>query len=466
MSKLDLTDKKVATAGNFLAISSHAEAKKMLQELGATVTGSVSGKTDYLLCGLEGGAKQAKAEEIGTPILSELDLLVASGKSVTADFEQCSKLPLDTTLFSAFELGFDHDPCPYAVLGHVVDSEADNLPWMHYVENKESSKAQYAPETSDLETLLAQPNVNELVGIVVGQPQYHEYLDNEEEQAESQVSVDVFVSLLEQHAGKLSKLRALAIQTFDDVPVCRILNALPELEHLLVTGGTLTMAEPIRHAALKELRGQYYAVKFAELLSTCSFPKLTHVHCNTIDAALIDAVNQQPQLRHFGFENAAEAAEDVKLLLALEPSESLTSMQISGFASGQLEKLSKQAWWGELTHLTLARCSLSVKKDYITAAKLPKLEYLGFEVGSTKRLFSALEQLELTPHVAISFARCSVSAGAAGQMRYIAIKTGSRHLNVSHNHCTSDKQRDLFEAMPIPCAAHNQQEYFYEGGWE
>jgi DNA ligase (NAD+) len=51
------------------------QAKGELQALGATVSGSVSGKTTAVIAGEKAGAKLAKAEKLGIPVLSEDDLL-------------------------------------------------------------------------------------------------------------------------------------------------------------------------------------------------------------------------------------------------------------------------------------------------------------------------------------------------------------------------------------------------------
>jgi DNA ligase (NAD+) len=48
--------------------------KGMLEGLGAKVTGSVSGSTDYVLAGVEAGSKRAKAEALGVAILDEAGL--------------------------------------------------------------------------------------------------------------------------------------------------------------------------------------------------------------------------------------------------------------------------------------------------------------------------------------------------------------------------------------------------------
>jgi DNA ligase (NAD+) len=51
------------------------EATKLLEELGATVTNSVSKKTDYLIAGEKAGSKLEKAQKLGIPILDEQTFL-------------------------------------------------------------------------------------------------------------------------------------------------------------------------------------------------------------------------------------------------------------------------------------------------------------------------------------------------------------------------------------------------------
>lgn len=51
------------------------EAGDRLTELGAKVTGSVSKKTSYVICGEDAGSKRTKAESLGVPILTERDFL-------------------------------------------------------------------------------------------------------------------------------------------------------------------------------------------------------------------------------------------------------------------------------------------------------------------------------------------------------------------------------------------------------
>ena len=53
---------------------SRNDAKKMIEAAGGKVTGSVSKKTDYLLAGEDAGSKLAKAQELGTKIISESEL--------------------------------------------------------------------------------------------------------------------------------------------------------------------------------------------------------------------------------------------------------------------------------------------------------------------------------------------------------------------------------------------------------
>lgn len=63
---------------------SRGEAKAKIESLGGKVTGSVSGKTNYVVAGADAGSKRSEAERLDIPILNEsqlLDLLSAAGKS-------------------------------------------------------------------------------------------------------------------------------------------------------------------------------------------------------------------------------------------------------------------------------------------------------------------------------------------------------------------------------------------------
>ncbi len=63
------------------------EAGDRLKEYGAKVSGSVSKKTSYVICGEAAGSKRTKAESLGVPILSEQDFLkiIETGLVPTAD---------------------------------------------------------------------------------------------------------------------------------------------------------------------------------------------------------------------------------------------------------------------------------------------------------------------------------------------------------------------------------------------
>ena len=64
------TDKTVVLTGTLIQMT-RAEAKVRLQEVGAKVVGSVSGKTDYVVAGEEAGSKLKKAESLGVTVLDE-----------------------------------------------------------------------------------------------------------------------------------------------------------------------------------------------------------------------------------------------------------------------------------------------------------------------------------------------------------------------------------------------------------
>lgn len=76
-----LSGKRVVLTGSLETLS-RDEAKELLEQMGAKVVGSVSQKTDYLLCGAEAGSKKAKAEELGIPLLSEQAFLEMLPKEI------------------------------------------------------------------------------------------------------------------------------------------------------------------------------------------------------------------------------------------------------------------------------------------------------------------------------------------------------------------------------------------------
>jgi DNA ligase (NAD+) len=57
-----------------LAKYSRDEAKKMIEDAGGKVTGSVSKKTDYVVAGADAGSKLDKAKESGVAVLNEKEL--------------------------------------------------------------------------------------------------------------------------------------------------------------------------------------------------------------------------------------------------------------------------------------------------------------------------------------------------------------------------------------------------------
>jgi DNA ligase (NAD+) len=70
-----LTGKTVVLTGT-LSTLTRDEAKDRLAALGAKISGSVSGKTDFVVVGEKPGAKVVKARELGVDVLSEADFLL------------------------------------------------------------------------------------------------------------------------------------------------------------------------------------------------------------------------------------------------------------------------------------------------------------------------------------------------------------------------------------------------------
>ncbi|QLB18480.1 NAD-dependent DNA ligase LigA [Mannheimia granulomatis] len=69
-----LKDKNVVLTGTLTQLT-RDDAKALLQSLGCKVSGSVSGKTDYLIAGEKAGSKLTKAQELGIQILSEQEFI-------------------------------------------------------------------------------------------------------------------------------------------------------------------------------------------------------------------------------------------------------------------------------------------------------------------------------------------------------------------------------------------------------
>ena len=70
----DWAGKRVVLTGSLEGYT-RSELKKVLQGLGARVTGSVSARTDLLVAGANAGSKLAKARELGVEVLTEDELL-------------------------------------------------------------------------------------------------------------------------------------------------------------------------------------------------------------------------------------------------------------------------------------------------------------------------------------------------------------------------------------------------------
>lgn len=73
-SNQTLTGKTFVITGTLPSLKRN-EAKKLIEQAGGKVTGSISKKTDYLLLGENPGSKLAKAEKLGIAQLTEIELL-------------------------------------------------------------------------------------------------------------------------------------------------------------------------------------------------------------------------------------------------------------------------------------------------------------------------------------------------------------------------------------------------------
>jgi len=69
-SDTEFSDKRIVLTGK-LALFSRSDATKWLESQGATVSGSVSKKTDLVIAGADAGSKLAKAQELGITVWSE-----------------------------------------------------------------------------------------------------------------------------------------------------------------------------------------------------------------------------------------------------------------------------------------------------------------------------------------------------------------------------------------------------------
>ena len=62
-----------------LAKYTRDEARKMIEDAGGKVTGSVSKKTDYVIAGADAGSKLDKAKELGVPVIDEKEMEKLAG---------------------------------------------------------------------------------------------------------------------------------------------------------------------------------------------------------------------------------------------------------------------------------------------------------------------------------------------------------------------------------------------------
>jgi len=67
-------DGKVFVLTGTLAKYTRDEAKKMIEDAGGKVTGSVSKKTDYVVAGTDSGSKLDKANQLGVKVIDEREM--------------------------------------------------------------------------------------------------------------------------------------------------------------------------------------------------------------------------------------------------------------------------------------------------------------------------------------------------------------------------------------------------------
>jgi DNA ligase (NAD+) len=71
---------KIVVLTGTLSSMGRNEAKGILENLGANVSGSVSKKTNYVIAGVEAGSKLDKAQSLGVEVLDEEAFLKMIGR--------------------------------------------------------------------------------------------------------------------------------------------------------------------------------------------------------------------------------------------------------------------------------------------------------------------------------------------------------------------------------------------------
>ena len=89
--QIDVSGKTVVLTGTFTKLKRN-EAKAAIAAMGATVTGSVSKKTDILFAGQKAGSKLAKAKQLEIPVYDEDQLMaLLDAGTVAAAKEEVAK---------------------------------------------------------------------------------------------------------------------------------------------------------------------------------------------------------------------------------------------------------------------------------------------------------------------------------------------------------------------------------------
>ncbi|MEZ4459178.1 MAG: BRCT domain-containing protein [bacterium] len=83
---MDITGKTIVLTGKFSQID-RKEAERLLTDMGARCSSSVSAKTDILFAGEKAGSKLAAATKLGVAVFGESDLMVVLGLAAAAEVE-------------------------------------------------------------------------------------------------------------------------------------------------------------------------------------------------------------------------------------------------------------------------------------------------------------------------------------------------------------------------------------------